>query len=198
MVEFVSLYLQLLKLKFHTEYTITTLDSKEVTERYHNDRETGALLQSVFDIQKEWQEIATANPTVVISSKKYTTDILISQLKQRLTATYFLIDDIKKESLKGFKFIVFVVDSISKNAVIHLLKEIDIQSEILLLTEKNIFYNGIKLKNRYNKRIVGELFFKSCFKVKYLPIVFYKEEPSEKSIVTIMSKIETILYGKHK
>lgn len=198
MVEFVSLYLQLLKLKFHTEYTITTLDSKEVTERYHNDRETGALLQSVFDIQKERQEIATANPTVVISSRKYTTDILISQLKQRLTATYFFIDDIQKESLEGFKFIVFVVDSISKNAVIHLLKEIDMQSEILLLTERNIFRKGIKDKNRHNKRIIGEIFFKSCFKAKYLPVVYYKEEPSEKSIVAIASQIETILYGKHK
>lgn len=195
MAEFINLYLQLLRLKFHTEYTITTLDSKEVTDKYHNDRETGALLQSAFDIQKKWQEIAAANPTVVISSTKYTTDILISRLKQRLIAKYFFIDDVQKEDLEGFKFIVFVVDSVSKDTVIRLLKDIDIQAKILLLTEKNIFYSGIMLKNRYNKRIVGELFFKSCVKVKYLPVVFYKEEPSEKSIVAIMSQIETILYG---
>lgn len=196
MIEFVNLYLRLLKLKIHDEYTITTLDDKEVTERYHNDRETGALLQNVFTIQKEWQEIAAANPTVVISSKKYTTDILVSQLKRRLTATYFFIDDIQKESLEGFKFIVFVVDSISKKAVIRLLKEIDIQSEILLLTERKFFRNSIK--DRYNERIIGEIFFKSCFKATYLPVVYYKEEPSEESIRAIASQIETILYGKHK
>ena len=198
MVEFINLYLQLIRLKFHTEYTITTLDSKEATDKYHEDRETGVLLQRVLDIQKEWRDIAAANPTVIISSTKYTTNILISQLKQRLTATYFFIDDIQKEGLEGFKFIILIVDSISRKAVIHFLEEIDVQAEILLITEKNISRNGIKDKIRYNKRIVDEIFFKSCFKAKYLPVVFYKEEPSEKSIAAIASQIETILYGKHK
>ena len=198
MAEFINLYLQLIRLKFHTEYTITTLDSKEATDKYHEDRETGALLQRVLDMQKEWRDIAAANPTVIISSTKYTTNILISQLKQRLTATYFFIDDIQKEGLEGFKFIILIVDSISRKAVIHFLEEIDVQAEILLITEKNISRNGIKEKIRYNKRIVGEIFFKSCFKAKYLPVVFYKEEPSEKSIAAIASQIETILYGKHK
>ncbi len=198
MIEFIKLYLQLIKLKFHTEYTLTTLDSKEETDKYHADRETGAFFYKLIDIQKERREIAVSNPTVVISSTKYTTNILIAQLKQRLAATYFSIDDIQKESLDGFKFVIFIVDSKSKNEVVRVLKESDIQAEILLLTEKNILYNGIKGKNRYNKKIIGEIYFKSCFKVKYYPVAFYKEEPSEKSIADIVSQIEELLYGEKK
>lgn len=199
MVEFINLYLQLLKFKFHTEYSITILDSKEVTAKYHADRETGIFFKKFIDRQIERQEKAVKNPTVIVSSTKYTTDILVSQLKKELIAEFFSIDDIQNVDLKKFKYIVFVVDSISRKEFVRILKEKNIQAEIILLTEKNIFINGIKDKIGYGKnRIICEIFFKSSFKIKYLPLVFAKEEPSEKNIRRIVSEIETKLYGNYE
>lgn len=197
MSEFVELYLQLIKCKFHTEYTITTLDSKDQTEKYRNDRESGALLQGVIEIQESEKNVALDNPTAVISSSKYTTDILISQLKRNFIAAYYYIDNLPADSLAGFKFIVLVVDSESKNAVIRLMKEQDIQSGILFLTDHSFLKRGIRNElGSISRNIVGELYFKSSFKLGHFPVLFNKEEPSEKCIANLSAQIKTTLYGK--
>lgn len=89
MFEFVELYLCLLKHKFHTEYSVTTLDTKEETDKYHMKRESGAMLQEVVDLQNERKNKALHNLTAVISSSKYTTNILVSQLKKELLQHIF-------------------------------------------------------------------------------------------------------------
>lgn len=196
MIEFINIYFQLVKLKYHTEYSITSLDSYEETIKYHNERESGILLQGVIDIQKKRKEMALLNPTLVISSSKYTTNILISKMRRSLIAIYESIDDLYKLNLEHFKNIVFVVDSVSKNDIIQYLKEKDIQAEIILIIEQKFFPIYIKKNEIINKKIVGKIFFKTCFKLNCLPIVFYKEEPSEKNIDSIILKIRNICYGE--
>lgn len=194
MIDFVNLYIELLKRKFHTEYTVTTLDSKEETEKYHNDRESGALLQSVIDIQTKRYNTALTNPTAIISGAKYTTDILVSQLKRRFAAVYLSIDDVEIDKLNAYKYIVFVIDSNTKDAITHMLNTNDISASILLVTEQTILKNHIKGKLKHNNNIIDELFFKVSFRICRCPFVLFKQEPSEKSIVDIQHKIETALY----
>lgn len=190
MIDFVNLYIELLKRKFHTEYTVTTLDSKEETQKYHNDRESGAFLQSIIDIQAQRYNIALTNPTAIISGSKYTTDILVSQLKQNVTAKYIAIDDVKMDELNTYRYVVFITDSNSKNAITHILNTYDLSAKVLLITEQTILKKGIKHKLKNSDNIIDEIFFKTGFCMGSL--VFSKEEPSEKSIVDIQHKIEAL------
>lgn len=199
MFEFIVLYLQLLKCKIHTEYAVTILDSIEETAKYHSKRENGVLWQMAIDAQNKRQKQALANPTMVISSSKYTTELFISQLKRNLLAKFILFDDIQIENLANYKYVVFVVDSKLRNKVIHMLNEKEIQSGILLITEQFILKRTIRNKvMNINNNIVGELFFKSSFKLRHFPFIFNKNEPSERSIVNIFHQMETILYERDK
>ncbi len=198
MIDFVALYLELLKRKFHTEYTITTLDSKEETEKYHNERETGALLQSVIDIQTQRQKTALTNPTAIICGSKYTTKILVSQLKRRLAAVYMSIDDVEVDKLNLFKYVIFVIDSSTKDTIANILKNNKIPSDILLLTEQTLLKKHVIRNNKCNNSIIGELFFKVSFQICGFPLTFCKQEPSEKMIADIEHKIETTLYEGNK
>lgn len=195
MIEFVNLYLELQRRKFHTEYTVTTLDRKEETEKYRNDRESGAFLQYAIDIQSEQYSTALANPTAIISSSKYTTNILVSQLKRNLTASYISIGDVEVDKLKAFKYIVFIVDSDTKDVIINILNTNDITSNILLLTEQRVLKKPVKGKIR-NKNIIGELYFKVATHIRGLPLILHKQEPSAKTIADIQHKIESVIY-KH-
>ena len=194
MINFINLYLELLKCKFHTEYTVTTLDSKYETEKYHNDRESGALLQMSIDTQTKRHNRALTNPTAIVSGSKYTTAILVSQLKRRFDAVYLSIDDVEIDKLNVFKYIVFIIDSDTKNKITYLLNTNDISSCILLLTEQTIPKKHAKNKIGNRNNIIDELFFKVSSQICGYPFVFNKQEPSEKSIADIQVKIETILY----
>lgn len=194
MIDFVDLYLELLKRRFHTEYTVTTLDSKKETVKYHNDRENGVLLQSVIEIQEKRYKMALTNPTAIISGSKYTTNILVSQLKQRLVAEYMSIDNVKIDKLNAFKYVIFVIDSSTKDVIVRILNTNNLSSNILLLTEQTILKKHIKKKNRYSNNIIGELFFKTAFQLCGFPLILCKQEPSEKTIKDIHHKIEDILY----
>ena len=58
----------------------------------------------------------------------------------------------------------------------------------------------VRHKNKFagfGIKVIEEIFFKSSFKISPLPVIFNKEEPSEKNIVNIVSQIETIVFGKH-
>lgn len=194
MIDFVNLYIELLKRKFHTEYTVTTLDSKEETEKYSNDRKSGRLLQGVIDIQNQRYNTALTNPTAVISGPKYTTDILVSQLKRRFAAAYLSIDDLEIDKLNAYKYVVFVIDSDTKDVITHILNTNHISARVLLLTEQTFLKNHLKRKLTCNNSVIDELFFKAAFCRCWCPCAFFKQEPSEKSIVDIQHKIETILY----
>lgn len=194
MIEFVNLYLELLRRRFHTEYTVTTLDSKEETEQYRNDRESGAFLQYAIDLQSKQYNTALANPTAIISGSKYTTNILVSQLKRKLTASYISIDDVEVDKLNTFKHVVFIVDSSTKDTITDILNANDITSNILLLTEQQIFRKNVKSKN---EKITGKLFFKVATRMCGFPVILHKQEPSEKSIADIQSKIESLLYKRN-
>lgn len=196
MIDFVALYLQLLKRKFHTEYTVTTLDSEEETEKYRKDRESGVLFQHVIDLQTKRKNTALTNPTVVISGSKYTTNIIVSQLKRRLAAVYISIDDVEIEKLNVFKYVVFIIDSSTRDTITHILNTNEITSRILLLTERTVLKKHVKSKNRHNN-IIGELFFRVAFDICGFPLILYKQEPSEKAIADIEHKIEALLYGEN-
>ena len=194
MIDFVNLYLELLKRRFNTEYAVTTLDSREETEKYRKERESGALLQNVIDIQTKKNDIELTNPTAIISGSKYTTNIIVSKLKRGLNATYISIDDLEIDKLNTFKYIVFIVDSNTKDTITRILNTNDILPRILLFTEQKILKKQIKDNIKNRQKIIDELFFKTSFKICCLPFVFCKQEPSEKNILDIQCKIETTLY----
>lgn len=196
MIDFVKLYLELLQRRFHTEYTVTALDSKEETEKYRNDRESGAFIQHAIDIQAKRYNTALTNPTAIIFGSKYTTNILVSQLKRKLTASYISIDDVEVDKLNTFKYVVFIIDSSTKDIITDILNINNITSSILLLTEQRILKKPIKGKI-LNKNIIGELPFKVATHICGFPLILHKQEPSEKTIVDIQHKIETILYERH-
>ena len=194
MMEFVNLYLKLLKCKFHTEYSITKLDSKKETEKYRNERESGVLIQNVIDIQTKKANAALSNPTAIISGSKYTTKILVAYLKRYLKATYLSIDNIELNMLNKYKYIVFIIDSDSRDAVVNTLNNNEISANILLLEEQGIIKESICDNLNQTNHITNELFFKAAFRVKKCPIMFFKQEPSERTILDVRSKIENILY----
>ena len=198
MNEFTNLYLKLSKLKYNTEYTVTTLDSNEETEKYRSERDSGALLQSVFDKQNERRNLALTNPIAVVSGEKYNTTVFVSQMKRRLNATYISWENAQEETLDKFKYIILILDSEIKKIDYHFLESLDLQKKVILLTEQNMFW--VRHKNKvasFGIKVIEEIFFKSSFKISPLPVIFNKEEPSEKNIVNIVSQIETIVFGKH-
>ena len=197
MIDFVNLYLELLQRRFHTEYTVTTLDSKQETEQYRNDRESGAFLQYAMDIQSKRYNTALTNPTAIISGTKYTTNILVSQLKRKLTAVYISIDNIDVNKLEAFKYVVFIIDSTTKDTITHFLNTNNLTSSILLLTERTFLKKHVKTQIRSNN-IIGELFFKAASHLCGSPLTLNKQEPSEKAIADIQHKIETLLYDRNE
>ena len=196
MIDFVNLYLELLQRRFHTEYTVTVIDSKEETEKYLNDRESGAFLQYAIDIQSKRYNTALNNPTAIIYGSKYTTNILVFQLKRKLAASYISIDDVEVDKLNAFKYVVFIIDSSTKDLITDILNTNDITSSILLLTEQRVLKKSVIGKIR-NKNIIGEFSFKVATHICGFPLILHKKEPSEKTIADIQHKIETKLYERH-
>lgn len=90
-----------------------------------------------------------------------------------------------------FKYVVFIVDSSTKDTITDILNANDITSSILLLTEQQILRKNVKSKN---EKIIGKLFFKVATRICGFPLILHKQEPSEKSITDIQSKIESLLY----
>ena len=119
--------------------------------------------------------------------------ICLLRLKGNFIASYYSIDDLRIENLNAFKHIVFIVDSETKPTIISLLNKNEISPNILLLTEQHILKNKIAHKIN-SKNVIGEINFKVSFKMCPIPIVFNKEEPSEETIVNIISDIENSLY----
>lgn len=197
MIHFIILYLELLKLNFHTEYTVTMLDSPEETEQYRNDRENGTLVQLAYDIQAKRKNAAASNPVVIISGSKYTTGILISQLKRNFIAEYLTLNDIENigsDKLDSFKYIVFIIDSDTRDRIIYFLNTNDISSDILLLSEQTIFKKGIRKRVSRKNHIIDECFFRTSFHISGFPFMFCKHEPSGKNIAVIQKKLETALH----
>ena len=197
MFHFITLYLELLKRKFHTEYTVTILDNAEETEQYRNDRENGTLIQFICDAQAKRKNAAASNPVAIIGGSKYTTDILISQLQRNFIAEYLTLNDIEdigSDKLNSFKYVVFVIDSDTRDRIIHFLNTNDISSDILLLSEQTILKKGIRKKVSRKNHIIDEWFFRTSFHISRFPFMFYKHEPSGKNIAAIQKKLETTLY----
>ena len=204
--EFVTLYLQLRKLKLHTQYTLTTLDSAEETEKYRQDRECGKYIQESTSIQKRRHECAILNPTVVIGSSKYTTQIIIKKISRNYEATYLQIkddlelndeesfDSVVKE-LKKFKYLVLIVDSLSKKPLKELCKDIDYSTKVILLSEQILRKKKNKpLLQSANLNIIDELFFKSSTKIRALQVWLNRSEPSMQTINQIVKKLSAITF----
>lgn len=60
MDDFIQLYLKLKTLNYHTEYSVTQLDSKAETEKYRTECESGTLLMGVLALQNEQKTLAKA------------------------------------------------------------------------------------------------------------------------------------------
>ena len=199
MAEFVELYLKLKSFKIHTQYTVTTLASKEEHEKYFNDITSGKIFQNILGINNEWNTIYFNNPVLLIRSNHYNSKILTENLPDRVPLKDISFEDLSKITLSDYKYIIFVVDATTRKSVISFFNNTTIEAKILLLTEQRICRRGIKHKiNAKNLKILDEIFFRSSFKLPFISIPFFKKEPSEKSILNIAIQIEDLFYGKHR
>lgn len=197
MDEFIQLYLKLIKLNYHTQYSITILETKDETEQYRSERENGVIINDVLSIQNERRQLAVKNPTIIYGAK-YTTQILITELLKRVIAVPQPISNAKGCNLSGFKYAILVFDSDSSNDIQQLLLDGLLPQTVVLLTEKNIIHkSNLHRVKKHGIEVKDELFFKSTFQISLLPFVFNREEPSENSIATISKRIEDAIYGKH-
>lgn len=198
MDEFVQLYLKLIKLNYHTQYSTTILETKDETEQYRSERESGVMINNVLSIQNEKRQLAVENPTIIIYGDKYTTQILVTELLKRIIAVPYPISKAKGCDLSEFKYAILVFDSDSSNDIQQLLRDGLLPQSIVLLTEKNIIYkSNFSRVKKYGIEVKAELFFKSTFQIGKLPAVFNREEPSGNNIATISKRIEEVIYGKH-
>lgn len=192
--EFTSLYSKIKKLKFNTEYTSTTLDTKSATEKYKQECDDGTLLKHVFDCQQKQQNLAISNPTLIVGSKKYTTGILTDFLSKRFKVTYTNFECLELDKLSDFKYVVFIVDSTTRKFMAYMQSKIKIPVNVILLSEATpIRRSSKKLFKSTNITIIDELFFESGWKFFSIPL--NKEEPSEKSIVEIEGKLRSICFN---
>ena len=149
-----------------------------------NDFDENKLLSSFMSAMKETNETGKAiiekygskeilkvkECKLFCSETKYSEVTFIDGITYRLGAPEFLLK--KKSNLElsekhqkeGYRVLAFVSS----------------EQDLGLILLEDELRKGIKDKNRHNKRIIGEIFFKSCFKAKYLPVVYYKEEHQEK------------------
>ena len=193
--EFISLYVRIKKLKFNSEYTVTTLDTKSETDKYKQERDDGTLLKYVFDCQQKRQNLANSNPTLVIGSQKYTTKILTEQLSKNFEATYTINEHVDFDGISNYKFVVVIVDSISKKTLTCLKSSIKTPTNIILLTEKRLFIRKYtRFLKSENITIIDELYFKSDWKLFAFSI--RKEEPSEKNISDTTSKLRQLCFNE--
>ena len=131
----------------------------------------------------------------MIGSQKYTTKILTEQLSKSFEATYTLNEHVDFDRISNYKFVVVIVDSISKKTLTCLQSNIKTPTNIILLTEKRLFLRKhTRLFKSENITIIDELFFKSAWKLFALSIS--KEEPSEKSISDITSKLRQLCFNE--
>lgn len=192
--EFTSLYLKIKKLKFNTEYTSTTLDTKSATEKYKQERNDGTLLKHVFDCQQKQQNLASSNPTLVVGSKKYTTRILTDFLSKRFKVTYTNFECLELDKLSDYKYVVFIVDSTTRKFMTYMQSKIKTPVNVILLSEVTPIRRSLKkLFKSTNVTVVDELFFESAWKFFSIPL--NKEEPSEQSIVEIEGKLRSICFN---
>lgn len=198
MDEFIQLYLKLKALNYHTEYSVTQLDSKAETEKYRTERESGTLLMGVLALQDEHKTLANDNPTVVIYGGKYTTKILVTELVKNIIAVPQTIEEASKKDLSGYKYAILLLDSSSIQSIISIIKKGHLPPNIVLLTERNILPKRFTYwQRKFGLKIVAELYFKSTVQISALSIIFNRQEPSEKNIADISKKVEDIIYGKH-
>ena len=162
------------------------MDSKEETEKYCYDRENKVYMKNALDKKNKMIMFSIENPTVVISSYKYTTCILVSELKTRILATYDNLDKLDENYLNNFKYVVFILDTLSKKDIISFIKTANLRAKIIFITENSfpsiIFKHNLKNKNYY------KFYFLSAFKVRFIPIVFNREEPSKRTIISLSKK----------
>lgn len=189
--EFLILYLQLSKLKFHTEYSVTSLDSREKTIEYHNNREAGTFLNELREYNGKRSRAIASNPTLIVCSNKHTSRILAVQLQKEISAEIISFLDVKNKYMEHYKSVILIIDNYFDKNVARMLAEANLK--LILVSEYH-------LKTRSQKKyfegekcvVIEELFFKSTFKI--LDWCVLKNEPSRKSIGEIIAKINELMY----
>ena len=74
--------------------------------------------------------------------------------------------------LNKYKYIVFIIDSDSRAAVVNILNNNEISANVLLLEEQGIIKKSIRDNLNQTNHITKELFFKAAFRVKKCRLCF--------------------------
>lgn len=195
MVEFVHSYLKLKKLKFHTEYSVITMDSEEETKTYHDERVSGSLLSIVMNSRRCEHARAVSNPTLVVFSNSYCTQIISDKMKRDLEATYVNLKQFEKDMVNNYKYLVVIADKKSFKEFEKILREIHIYIKVILVTEKTIrFHNCERRIGNINIEVMGEFLFKTSKRIGKTHFYINKDEPTASVIHNLVKQIKEIAF----
>ncbi len=194
MIEFVQLYLKLKQFKFHSQNSITSLDTKEESKEFLEDLENGKTLKEfgkeLLEDIKKYQE----NPTLVVGGGNYASRIVFAEMKKHLKVDYTTLDT-SPETFTNYKYIVFIVDETSWKDIKMLLKNIDVSAKIILLSQKT-FVSGsyIAKLNHSQINIKKELYFQAIQRIGKTRFYIAKKEPSEKTIMQLAEQVKEFIF----
>lgn len=186
--EFIILYLKLRKLKYHSEYTISSLIEKDEAKQYINKVKSGELLNNAGNF---WQEVNKAyklTNAVIVYYDDYNTDILIKQLKKRVGGNYIEVNSIKKQYLENSKLAIFVIKRKTIKQFKNIISNIENQIEAIVISENYIGKKNYNfMKNNPKIKVIQYLSYKSSFKI--CNVLLNKEHPTEEEMKHIVNSI---------
>lgn len=194
MYKFILLYLQLLKQKYHSKYSIVTLDSEDDTKKYRQKRENGEYIKYSIDCQNKRNERYTFYKPFLFVGDSYSSSLVVDKFMLSFPITACELTEEGENELpdmKDTKLIICVVSKETTNMFSKFLSQIDFPVELIIISEcdfvrKNhtleITSDTIKVKERYSY-----LRSKYLFNKKFL---IYKKHPTDSEIDSMIREIE--------
>lgn len=187
--ELIKMYSRLKQMRLHSEFSTTTLDSPEETKSYREKREIGAFDTWASEILEIRSKKVSDNPCLIVSSEKYTSDLLATNLEKKLFAGKVYPSQIRGMDLSPVKHIIFLVDSDSYKEMLELHDELSDDINLIILQERTMALYSVKSK--FNKAH-NILKFKALIQFFNTSLYFYKNEPSKKTIGNIKRQLDTL------
>lgn len=192
--EFVNLFLRLNKLKFHTKYSIITLDSENETQKYHDDRASGKYIKNIMEAREKEYKKAMDNRTIILTDDDYYANIIQTQIKRSVTADYLTVNKVSTSLFENYKYAIIIVGRKKLKDFFKLLHGIETPIKIIFIME-NYFgkRNYEKEINNSNIEVVNIFFYKKTKPLWNTHFYINKKEPSEKTIKNIINDVKAII-----
>lgn len=193
MLKFVVLYLELLKYKYHKQYTRTTIDRVQVHPAKNYNIQDG--INYSIHIQQRRKELAVKYPMSVICSNQFNSKVIATELQNFFGATIIDIESVQATDLM-YDSVVIIIDKSSLKMLNRLVRKTDSCQKIILLTEHCVSQKSYRqLFAHRDANDVYEIHFRSSWRIPLTNIQINKDEPTSQTISIINQQIEKYIYG---